>query len=174
MTTTAATQAVTFPFKFQIPVPEGMSNQLGFPELPATARLFINLAGEFTHEQALAVANGIQRLKVNPERAIRHCLDSDSVDMDYVISETMPAMAKNMSTESGQPFRSKEVEQISLEHMNALKEAVEARHWESFGKSVTLSPQQMQEMGIDPLVYIETTVDDFNPDNADFSDTSVS
>ena len=172
MTTT--TQAATFPFKFQVPVPEGMSNQLGFPDLPATAHLSVNLAGEFTHEQALAVANGIQRLQVNPERAIRHCLDSDSVDMDYVIGETMPAMAKNMSTESGQPFQPKEVEQISLEHMDALKQAVEARHWESFGKSVTISPQQMQEMGMDPLVYIEPTMDDSNSDNADFPDHSDS
>ena len=36
MTTTAATQAVTFPFKFQIPVPEDMSNQLGFPRAIAS------------------------------------------------------------------------------------------------------------------------------------------
>ena len=160
MTTTAATQAVTFPFKFQIPVPEGMSNQLGFPELPETARLFINLAGEFTHDQALAVANGIPRLKVNPERAIRHCLDSDSIDMDYVIGETMPQMAKQMATESGHPFQPKQVEQIPLEHMNALKEAVEARHWESFGKSVTLSSDLLKIINMDPLLYIEPGMDE--------------
>ena len=157
MTTTAA---VTFPFKFQIPVPEGMSNQLGFPELPETARLFINLAGEFTHDQALVVANGIPALKVNPERAIRHCLDSDSIDMDYVIGETMPEMAKQMATESGHPFRPKHVEQISLEHMNALKEAVEARHWESFGKSVTLSSDLLKIINMDPLLYIEPDMDE--------------
>ena len=160
MTSTAATQAVTFPFKFQIPVPEGMSDQLGFPELPETAHLFINLAGEFTHDQALVVANGIPGLKVNPERAIRHCLDSDSIDMDYVIGETMPEMAKQMTTESGYWFRPKDVEQISLGHMNALKEAVEARHWESYGKSIILSIQLLEIMEIDPLLYIEPGADD--------------
>ena len=160
MTTTATTKAVTFPFNFQVPVPDGMSNQLGFPELPETARLSIKLTGDFTHDQALVVANGIPSLKVNPERAIRHCLESDSVDMDYVIGETMPAMAKHMATESGNPFQPKAVEQISLEHMNALKEAVEDRHWESFGKSVTLSPQILQKLNIDPLLYIEPCMDE--------------
>ena len=160
MTTTAATQAVAFPFNFQIPVPDGMSNKLGFPELPETARLSIKLTGQFTHDQALVIANGIPSLKANAERAIRHCLDSDSVDMDYVIGETMPAMAKHMATESGNPFRPKNVEQIPLEHMNALKEAVEARHWESFGKSVTLSPQLLQELNMDPLLYIEPGTDE--------------
>ena len=160
MTTTATTQATTFPFNFQIPVPDGMFNHLGFPELPETARLSIKLTGEFTHAQALVIANDIPRLKVNPERAIRHCLDSDSIDMDYVIGETMPAMAKDMATESGDQFQPKAVEQISLEHMNALKQAVEQRHWESFGKSVTLSPQMLQRLNMDPLLYIEPSTDE--------------
>ena len=158
--TTAATQAITFPFNFQIPVPDGMANQIGFPQLPKNARLSIKLTGEFTHDQAIVIAKGIPSLRVNPERAIRHCLDSDSIDMDYVIGETMPEMAKHMATESGHPFQPKDVEQISLEHMNALKEAVEQRHWESFSKSITLSPQMLQRLNMDPLLYIEPSTDE--------------
>ena len=154
MTSTTA-PAETFPFQFQVPLTDRMNDKLGLPELPDNAYLSCRLTGDFTQEQALAVATGISRFKDKPELAIRNCLYSESIDIASVIDETIPALAQAITHENGRSYRPKLIDQVSLHDLEVLKNAAEARHWETFGKSLTISLQKLAELNIDPHRYIE-------------------